>query len=468
MVRISRTFLLCVLLAAAWVLGAQTSRAAWIYNPNTNRYYDYLDGQYWEAAKTAAEVLGAHLVTVNDGLEMAYLVSNYGSMGTPYLWVGFKNQNFGAGPNGPWEWAEGGGAGGSFTKTSGGDSYTNWVGVEPNGDGPYTMLYTYGGWNDVPGDRDYRPIIEKDAEVPNWVGNPNNGQVYTVIAASTHGNSWVNAEAMAQRWGAHLVTVNDAAENAWINDEANLPTGNEPYKYLGMHNVAKDNEHWEWISGTGGSWDLSTESGTSYVYWNRPPWGAGSEPNNNSEDAVMIFLSGGLWNDVSKVRSMPAIVEADGIGPMDWINSPYSGNKYAVLGARMTWENALAVGQQLGLELADVANAAENEWLRSTFAAQLGTDAGLWIGLSDRVSEGTWEWVSDKPVDYPNWAPDGLVGGNALEDYVYFNLSDGLWRDRDGVNLFYPLFQSVPEPATLVLLGIGTLGLVLLRKRRKS
>ncbi len=467
MFRTSQTVLLCVLLCAGWT---RTVEAAWVYNPNTNREYDFLTPQHWEDAQTAAVALGAHVVTVNDGPEMQYVMDHYAAefpgVTYPYLWVGIKNQSTPV--TGPWQWAEGGGAGGTFTKGTGGDSYTNWDGVEPNGDGPYTMVYVSGGrtgaWNDVPGDRNYRPVIERDAEVPTWVGNPANGQVYTVIANTVHGNSWNDAESLAQRWGGHLVTVNDAAENAWINNEANLNTGGRPYKYIGMHDPAPLNHVYEWASGTGGYWDASAGpgtagNGTSYTKW------PATEPNNVGEDAIMIYASSGLWNDVSKTRDFPAIVEADGI--TEWFTRPGTGIRYGIINARMTWENALAVAQQLGLELADVQNSADNEWLRSTFAAELGDDVGLWLGLNDLSAEGTWQWAGGQALAYTNWAVDGQLGGNDLEDFVYLDLQSGLWRDRDGVNLFYPLFKAVPEPGSCLLLALGIAAFLLPRRRRR-
>ena len=439
--------------------------AAWTYNPNTNRYYTTIAPNYWEDAQAYATSIGSHIVTVNDDLENAYVLAQFASQGSPYLWIGIKNQATPA--TGPWQWAEGGGAGGTFTKGTGGDSYTNWAGVEPNGDGPYTMMYVsgtnVGKWNDVPGTRDYRPVLEKDAEVPTWVLNPANGHLYTVIANATHGNNWNAAEAIAQRWGAHLVTVNDAAESAWINSEANLPTGSRPYKYIGMHNPAGDNKIYVWASGTGGYWDASGGpgmtggTGTSYANWRS------IEPSSTGEQAIMIYASDGGWNDVSYIRDFPALVEADGRSPI--IYSPVTGKGYCYLPARMTWEQANQFGQALDLDIAEVGSAAENAWLRSTFAAMLGDDVGLWLGLSDALAEGTWEWNLGGPLAYTNWAPGNPIGGDAAEDYAFMYLADGLWRDRDGVNLFYPLYQ-IPEPATCVLLAGGLAGILARRRRR--
>jgi len=327
----------------------------------------------------------------------------------------------------------------------------------------YVAAPRVGKWNDVPGTRNYRPVLEKDAEVPTWVLNPENGHLYTVIANTTHGNNWNAAEALAQRWGAHLVTVNDAAENAWINNEANLPTGGRPYKYIGMHNPAADNKIYTWASGTGGYWDatggpgMTGGTGTSYANWRS------IEPNNASEQAIMLYASDGGWNDVSYTRDFPALVEANGRSPI--IYSPITGQGYCYLPAVMTWENAYDIGQQMGLDMPIVADAAENEWLRSTFAAMLGEDAGLWLGLSDTATEGTWEWNVGDPLAYTNWAPGNPTGGNAAEDYAYMFLGDGLWRDRDGVNLFYPVYQ-IPEPATCLLLGGGLVATLIRRRRR--
>ena len=56
-------------------------------------------------------------------------------------------------------------------------------------------------------------------------------------------------------------------------------------------------------------------------------------------------------------------------------------------------------------------------------------DTRTWIGLSDQVTEGTYEWVTGEPFDYSNWAsgqPDN-AGGN--EHYIELLGSNGKWND---------------------------------------
>jgi len=106
-----------------------------------------------------------------------------------------------------------------------------------------------------------------------------------------------------------------------------------------------------------------------------------------------------------------------------------------------------------------------------------------WIGGVEPQDDGNWEWITDEPWDFENWAPgeandlDGADG--ASEDYLQMYRCDspyeygyryGQWNDA---LLSSPAHQrhhgylvefSVPEPATLSLLAFG--GLALLRRKR--
>jgi len=113
------------------------------------------------------------------------------------------------------------------------------------------------------------------------INNPANGHSYYLLSPAT----WGNAETFAQTLGGHLVTINDAAENTWINQNFMVthPTLNP---FFGL----TDDGHfgtWTWISGE------------PVTYLN---WGPG-EPNFSFEHFGNLFEQTspypGAWNNTS-------------------------------------------------------------------------------------------------------------------------------------------------------------------------
>ena len=82
------------------------------------------------------------------------------------------------------------------------------------------------------------PVPEPDS-AGQWVLNPENGHSYMRI----HCESWDDAQAKAVAEGAHLVAINDAAEQQWLV----RAFGTAPY-WIGLTDVAKESE-WGWTSG---------------------------------------------------------------------------------------------------------------------------------------------------------------------------------------------------------------------------
>ena len=127
-----------------------------------------------------------------------------------------------------------------------------------------------------------------------WVVNPETGHAYKRIRC----NSWDDANIQTLAEGAHLVTINDAAEQKWLSEIF----GHRPY-WIGLTDDAKEGE-WAW------------ESGEPVVYTNWAP----HEPKDDDrgdEDFVMMDFSG-EWSDVGPnsvewqvVRL--AIIEKDGV-----------------------------------------------------------------------------------------------------------------------------------------------------------
>ena len=134
----------------------------------------------------------------------------------------------------------------------------------------------------------------------------------------------------------------------------------------------------------------------------------------------------------------------------------------------MNWTDSENAAIQLGGHLVTVSDAAENEWVRSTFINYGGVNRNFWIGFSDAAVEGDWVWASGEPVTYTNWSsgnPDNVNN----EDYAYMSSTVGFWNDgQNGLWGGYDLYgvvEVVPEPTTLLLLGFG--GIFLRRMKLK-
>jgi hypothetical protein len=84
-----------------------------------------------------------------------------------------------------------------------------------------------------PGKADVGPVV-----------NPANGHSYFVIDAQM---TWADAEAWAVSLGGHLVTVNDAAEDVWMQGNLGLSDG---YYWLGAYDDANTTDNvFEWVTG---------------------------------------------------------------------------------------------------------------------------------------------------------------------------------------------------------------------------
>jgi hypothetical protein len=119
------------------------------------------------------------------------------------------------------------------------------------------------------------------------VVNPANNHLYYLLAPA----SWTDSQAQAVALGGNLVTINDAAENAWVY--STFGGMNRPL-WLGLTDQAVEGA-FGWISG----------ESASFTNWNpgEPNNGGGFVPN---EDYVYMIeanpawpsLNPGKWNDV--------------------------------------------------------------------------------------------------------------------------------------------------------------------------
>jgi len=152
------------------------------------------------------------------------------------------------------------------------------------------------------------------------------------------------------------------------------------------------------------------------------------------------------------------------------------------------WESAKNVAVVAGGYLATITSVEENAFV---FSLVSGNDDfyrpswpniehsylnGPWIGgfqpPGSPEPDGNWQWVTGEAFTYTNWAsgePSNWSGPDRPEDrlqlYAGGTLNDNSkWNDLPHVSLTHGyVVEYIPEPTTLLLLGIGSL---MLRKKQ--
>ncbi|KAA3623922.1 MAG: HYR domain-containing protein, partial [Bacteroidetes bacterium] len=132
----------------------------------------------------------------------------------------------------------------------------------------------------------------------------------------------------------------------------------------------------------------------------------------------------------------------------------FQGHTYFLSNSVTTPEDAHAQAIASGGHLVTINSAAENTYVSNFNSGR------IWIGHTDRDSEGNWEWVTGEPVIYTNWAPGepNNYGGN--EDWAVINWSgtNPDWNDwlPYATALFAIEFDGGTIPTMLASgLGIG-------------
>ncbi len=110
-----------------------------------------------------------------------------------------------------------------------------------------------------------------------------------------------------------------------------------------------------------------------------------------------------------------------------------------------TWTNSEAQAMALGGHLVTINDTAENAWVVQTFARYGRQDHPLWIGLTDRDTEGNFVWANGETGGFFNWnresgEPNNSAGSGYEEDFTYIiqanagnpTLISGQWNDAPG------------------------------------
>ncbi|MBI5739467.1 MAG: hypothetical protein HZA16_02000 [Nitrospirae bacterium] len=121
--------------------------------------------------------------------------------------------------------------------------------------------------------------------------NPSNGHTYYAVA----NNTWTDAEAQAQLFGGHLVTINDDAENSWVWETFASQVGGR--LWIGLTDAAQEGT-FVWASG---------ETASYFNWWCRSQ--TDCEPSNSGGAEHYVELNNYVWNDNINGQSLIGIVE---------------------------------------------------------------------------------------------------------------------------------------------------------------
>ncbi len=281
----------------------------------------------WQEAQAEAQRYGGNLVTINDAAENQWLLDTFG-VNNDWLWTGFTDQD----QEGQFEWISG-------QKTT----YTNWAPGQPHDDGGnqhYAILnWNNQGWDDNQGTWQWQGIIEIDwssvggndtiyggagddqiygnsgndllygddtntvqTPVSNTQGEIYNGSQYLVIETAT---VWSKAQAYAESLGGNLVTINDAAEEKWLQDTF----GTSEMFWIGLSDAETEGT-WKWASGEVSDWVKGAANDGIYTNWSP---GQPDDYNGFQDYAVMNYTMSGttnnLWDDHNSDAQYRGIIE---------------------------------------------------------------------------------------------------------------------------------------------------------------
>ncbi|MEM9823788.1 MAG: lectin-like protein, partial [Bacteroidota bacterium] len=248
--------------------------------------------------------------------------------------------------------------------------------------------------------------------------------------------SWTQANINAQANGGQLVTINDAAENAFITNNVNPSSGSV---WIGYNNV-DNGSTFQWASG----------ENNTYTNWQS------GEPNGSANThAARLRQVSGEWTDrdvsvhfeyvieIACYEDVPDCAAISNTIPGTIYLGEFNNSKYYCTETNnFTWHQAKAWAESKGGHLVIIDDQAENDFVQSVILADFG-----WIGLTDELNEGTYVWVDGQQRPYFNWNSGEPNNSGGNEDYIRLLAHNGKWTDRN--EFFYAEgIMEIPCPAS--------------------
>lgn len=384
--------------------------------PKTHRFNEYVTGTFDPAESTLGFEVDDYFTGVSEPGEWYLVFGVRESFGCNLEnWTLTFNRTVASAPpsasEGNW-------------RTTGNErlTYTNWMAEDEQSSGPNedfaVMLASdpsassqraRGQWDDVDNDEARRMLLESRTYV-----KPNNGHIYTVTPEPM---TWANAEVFARSLGGHLVTINDAAEQAWLQSRFN----SQQY----------------WIGLTDGDTQQDVSLSVEPGYYGK-------------RVASKLYVPEGVF--VGDLKVHVDVVLAQGLRCKLSLRAP-SGHEILLCERSDAPSGTFGKTLEPADSLADLTvGDASGEW---ELTAEFWSGWWRWSGwlnswglsgltLTVSGSEEDWQWISGEPVTYTNWAsgqPDNWEDPWGGEDFAEMwgsaggkyaqGTGGGMWNDDD-------------------------------------
>ncbi|HEX4341442.1 MAG TPA: lectin-like protein [Polyangiaceae bacterium] len=350
----------------------------------------------WQAAETTCNSVGMHLSRVDTAAESDFV---HGQIGAD-SWIGATDST----QEGKWLWVDGNtlfwNGNRPLSGAPVGGLYNHWAITEPNdllGEDCGAILKSTGEWNDLACSLPRAFVCESSPATAGQPEAPDTACTQTTRNGETYwtcGNarSWTDARANCQSIGMDLVSIDDAAEAAFLAPKITRDT------HIG---VSDRDQEGTWRSGVTGTPEFCgvAGSGGATPYGGYSNWASGQPTRSN-----------------------------------DCTSFDASNETYWACRNGTTWDVASAQCAGSNSRLARIDTAAENALVKS----KISVDS--WLGGNDLVKEAQWRWQDQVEFwnggptgariagRYTNWSsgePNNLIDEDCLMMYA----ANGTWND---------------------------------------
>jgi len=219
--------------------------------------------------------------------------------------------------------------------------------------------------------------------------------------------TWPEAKLDAEQRGGHLATFRSQAEWNSMITQTGLQTNHSatgPFHWLGATDETNEGD-WVWVTGEPFDWTN---------------WHDEQPDDTLGEEHYLADYPDYTWNDLPSPH-----------GHVTGYIIEFEFNEFVIVPGEFSWHEAKLDAEQRGGHLATFRSPAE--W--HSMIAQTGLETNHpatgpfhWLGATNEVDEGEWQWVTGEPFDWMNWhegQPDNNLGvEHYLADFPGYSWND--------------------------------------------